>query len=137
MAHSTTASLASLAAMILSLSAMVPVSVMAEEAISTATRQGDGGAPPPPANDPLKLSGYMDDDGPGFLRPSGPCGGPPPSSGVKGAKSPHGEVWAGVGTSGYREIGGAACMPLGDTGALNIAIDAGHVNGWSGWGHRR
>ena len=137
MARSGIASLASVAGAILSLTAMAPSNVGAEEAISTAARQGEGGAPPTAANDPLKLSGYMDDAGPGFLRPSGPCGGPPPSSGVKGAKSPHGEVWAGVGTNGYREIGGAMCVPLGDTSALNIAIDAGHVNGWSGWGHRR
>ena len=137
MARFRIASLASVAAAIVSLATLAPANLAAEEVISTAARQDDGGAPPTAANDTLKLSGYMDDAGPGFLRPPGPCGGPPPSSGVKGAKSPHGQVWAGVGTNGYREIGGAACVPLGDNAALNIAIDAGHVNGWSGWGHRR
>jgi hypothetical protein len=117
-----------LAALALSLS---PLAARAQEAIPTASGAPDGGAPRPdiPA-DTLRLSDHMD-QGPDPMRgPIGPCGGPAKTADGKTDKSPHGEVFAGVGTQGYREIGGAVCMPLGDNAAVNIAIDAGQMDGW-------
>lgn len=106
---------------------------MAQEAIATAARGSDGSVPATAAADTLRLNDHFD-DGPGFLRPAGPCGGPRKTADGKTDKTPHGQVWAGVGTSGYREIGGVACMPLSDNAAVTIAVDAGHINGW---GRRR
>lgn len=36
---------------------------------------------------------------------------------------PHGEVWAGIGTGGYREVGGVVTQPIGDCGQVSVAID--------------
>ncbi len=36
----------------------------------------------------------------------------------------HGEISVGAGTDGYREISGAATVPLGDVGQASIAIDS-------------
>ena len=101
------------------------------EAIPTSAHATDGGAPMSPAAGPLRLDDAVD-EGPGFLRPAGPCGGPAKTADGKTDKTPHGEVWAGVGTHGYREAGGAVCVPVGDNGAVSIAIDAGQMNGWGG-----
>ena len=100
----------------------------AQEAIPTATRGSDGAAPAAPATDTIRLRDEVD-SGPGFLRPTGPCGGPLKTPEGKPDKTVHGQVWAGVGTNGYREIGGVACMPLGDNAAVSIAVDAGHIDG--------
>lgn len=116
----------------------------AQEAIATGKGAPMGGAPTMtwPAGDDdedtLRLSDHVD-GGPGFLRPRGPCGGPLTKPDGTPDKSPHGQVWAGVGTNGYREIGGVACVPLGQTGSATIAIDAGQMNGWGwgGWNGRR
>ena len=102
----------------------------AQEAISTAAHAPDGGAPAVVApTETLRLDDRID-EGPGFLRPQGPCGGPAKTADGKTNTTPHGEVWAGVGTHGYREAGGVVCVPLGDSSAVTLAIDAGHMNGW-------
>ena len=36
---------------------------------------------------------------------------------------PHGEVWAGVGTGGYRNVGGVVTQPIGECGSATIAIN--------------
>jgi hypothetical protein len=41
----------------------------------------------------------------------------------------HGEVSVGVGTKGYREVGGVVTGPIGDDGQVTIAIDAGQIGG--------
>lgn len=106
-----------------------PVAGQAQEAIPTAAHAPSGGAPAPsPAADTLRLSDHVD-QGPDFLGPVGPCGGPARTEDGKPNKDPHGAVWAGVGTSGYRELGGAVCVPLGESGAMSIAVDTGQVNG--------
>jgi hypothetical protein len=97
-----------------------------QEAIATAANAPGGGAPPAASTTPVHIvrERLRDDSGP---LPVGPCGGvaiskdggPP-----KPDKSPHGEVWGAVGTHRYREAGGAVCIPLGDSGALHIAVDA-------------
>ena len=44
-------------------------------------------------------------------------------------RQPHGQVWAGVGTSGYRNVGGVVTQPIGDCGQVTIAIDHTEMNG--------
>jgi hypothetical protein len=112
-----------------------PAPALADEAIPTASGASAGApASPPldPDSGPLRLSDHV--DGPDALGPVGPCGGPAFKENGKPDRTPHGEVWAGVGTHGYREIGGALCAPIGDSSALSIAVDAGRLDGW---GHRR
>jgi hypothetical protein len=41
----------------------------------------------------------------------------------------HGEVSVGVGTNGYRDVGGVVTGPIGDDGQATIAIDAGQIGG--------
>lgn len=116
--------------------AAAPTAGLAQEAIPTAAgAPGDGAPPAAYESGPLRLSDRID-EGPDVLRPVGPCGGPVRKEDGKPDRSPHGEVWAGVGTRGYRDIGGVVCAPLGDNAALSVAVDAGHIDGW-GWGHRR
>ena len=119
-----------IAAAVLLLGPAWPATLIAQEAIATAPHATDGGAPAAtPLSDTLRLDDSLD-DGPGFLRPRGPCGGPARKPDGKTDKTPHGEVWAGVGTNGYREIGGVVCAPLGDNAAVTLGIDTGRVNGW-------
>jgi hypothetical protein len=105
----------------------------AQEAIPTAANQPDGGAPVAASSDgPLMIShkSMRDDRGP---LPVGPCGGvarsvdggPP-----KPDRNPHGAVWGGVGTHGYRDVGGAVCIPIGDNSRIAIAVDS------TSWGRR-
>jgi hypothetical protein len=51
--------------------------------------------------------------------PTGGRPGCPPAPDHK----PHGEVWAGAGTGGYRELGGVVTQPLGDCGRVTVMID--------------
>jgi len=44
-------------------------------------------------------------------------------------RKPHGEVHAGVGTGGYREVGGAVTQPIGDCGSVTIAVDKTEFDG--------
>jgi len=113
-----------------SLAAAVSPRASAQEAIPTAVGAPGDGAPPTPEAEPFfRLSDHTD-QGPDVLRPVGPCGAPAKPDGTPD-RSPHGEVWAGVGTGGYRDIGGAVCTPIGDYGALSVAVDAGRANGWT------
>ena len=120
------------------LAAAVPTGLPAQEAIPTAPSAPGYGAPgddapPAPESGPLRLSDRID-EGPDVLRPMGPCGGPARKENGKPDRTPHGQVWAGIGTHGYRDSGGVVCAPLGDNAALSVAIDAGQINGW---GRRR
>jgi hypothetical protein len=110
-----------------------PTMATAEETIATAMGAPGDGAPPAPEDGPMRLSDRTD-QGPGFLRPMGPCGGAALTADGKPDRAPHGEVWAGVGTNGYREVGGAVCAPLGDNAAVSLSVDTGHIDGW---GHHR
>jgi hypothetical protein len=55
----------------------------------------------------------------------GEASGPAPRPGCVPAaeRKPHGEVWVGAGTRGYREAGGVVTAPLGDCGQLTISVD--------------
>jgi hypothetical protein len=116
---------------LLGMASVAPTVVLAQEAIPTAPSSPGYGAPPMPESGPLRLSDRID-QGPDVLRPAGPCGGPARKEDGSLDKSPHGEVWAGVGTRGYRDVGGVVCAPLGENAAVSIAVDAGQINGWGG-----
>jgi len=104
----------------------------AQQAISTAQDAQLGGAPPAPPPTPVNLPPHRLDSAQNIVRPVGPCGGLPNPDTGKPDKSPHGEVFAGVGTHGYREAGGAVCLPVGDHAAVNVAVDFGRypTYGW-------
>jgi len=106
----------------------------AQEAIETGVHAPAAGPPMPVSEQPLMLP---EDSGPDPVGPVrlGPCGAVAPAvDGPAGQPDtkPHGEVWAGVGTQGYRNAGGVVCQPIGQDGALTIAVDAGR---WGGGGH--
>jgi hypothetical protein len=102
----------------------------AQEAIATAADAPLGGAPTPQPAPPLDAQRRLP-GGEDMIRNVNACGAPPKEDGTKD-KSPHGEVFAGVGNHGYREAGGVVCVPLGDHVAATIAIDAGRYPGWRG-----
>jgi hypothetical protein len=98
----------------------------AGEAIPT----GASGAPPA-AEAPAPLGG---DDSPEAIGAwaRGVLAGAPAAETAAPAKAgacrpndgkPHGEVWAGVGTGGYREVGGVVTQPVGDCGQVTIGVD--------------
>jgi hypothetical protein len=105
----------------------------AQEAIPTAANAADSGAPVVDnTGGPIILSNKRVHDDRGPIRIS-PCGGvsvstdgsvPPPD------RSPHGSVWGGVGTHGYRNIGGVVCIPVGDHSRVTLAVDS------TQWGRR-
>lgn len=99
--------------------------VFAQEAIPTAAGSPTGGAPVPASTGPLRLPDRID-NGDDIVRSVGPCGAPPKADG-KPDRSPHGDVFAGVGTHGYREGGGVVCVPIGDKAAVTLAVDAGRI----------
>jgi hypothetical protein len=59
----------------------------------------------------------------------------PPNAGCNPAadRKPHGEVWAGVGTHGYRDVGTAMTAPLGKCGSVSIMVDRTEGGGLYGW----
>lgn len=52
----------------------------------------------------------------------GPCGPAAVDANGKTDQSAHGQVDVGVGTSGYRHIGGRVCKPLGDNAAVAVSV---------------
>ena len=100
----------------------------AQEVIPTAQGAPMGGAPPAPPPGPVDIP-HPDLLGADTIRRIGPCGGFADEHG-KPDKSPHGEVHASVGTGGYREAGGIVCVPIGDSAAATVSIDAGRYPGW-------
>jgi len=60
------------------------------------------------------------DGGPNGQKASG-CA-PPPDN------KPHGEVWAGAGTGGYRNVGGVVTQPIGSCGSVTLMIDQSQSN---------
>jgi hypothetical protein len=63
----------------------------------------------------------------------GPCGPERIKPNGKLDTAPHGEVEAGVGTHGYREVGGAICQPIGQNGAVSVSVSQTQGN----WGNSR
>ncbi len=105
----------------LCLSLTLDGAALAQEAIATAGGVNPNAAPKGAASVPDLGAPERFADGP--LGPRmGPCG-PLQTADGKPDKGVHGEVHAGVGTHGYREIGGAICKPIGENGAIAIAVD--------------
>ncbi|MBV8681730.1 MAG: hypothetical protein JO111_02570 [Caulobacteraceae bacterium] len=104
--------------------------VLAQETIPTASDAPLGGAPTPQAGPPQTLGQRPYFDGSDIVRGEvNGCGVPPKEDGSRD-KSVHGEVYGAVGNHGYREAGGAACIPIGDHSAATIAVDAGRYPAW-------
>ncbi len=103
---------------------------MAQEAISTAANAPDAGAPTPARpGPPITLSNQRDLDDEGPL-PVGRCGNPKVNADGEPVKdnTPHGAIWAGAGTHGYREVGGVVCQPIGKNAEVTIAVDSVQIN---------
>ncbi|HEY8571914.1 hypothetical protein [Phenylobacterium sp.] len=103
---------------------------LAQEAIATASAEPPPGAEAPPVavrEDPSSpeaigrwaqgvLAGAPAESSRTDAAPSGRCA--PPAD-----RKPHGSVWAGIGSGGYRNIGVEVTEPVGDCGQVTIAID--------------
>jgi hypothetical protein len=118
----------------LALAALITTQASAAELITTAKDATSGspqaGAvaapvsiPPLGAAPPIQLG--LDDDQP-------MAAAEPTCNGLNPDGKPHGAVWAGVGTHGYRDGGGAVTAPLGKCGSVSIAVDRSE-GGFSGW----
>ena len=105
----------------LCLSLVVGAAALAQEAIPTAGGANPNSAPKTTAAPADLGAPEQFADGPEGPR-MGPCG-PVETADGKPDRSPHGYVDVGVGTNGYRHIGGAVCKPLGENGAIAIAVD--------------
>jgi hypothetical protein len=99
----------------------------AQEAIATASNT----PPPAPTSSPapLQLGGRdgFSDEGAPIVGPCGAVGAFHDGVAEKPDKTPHGSISAGVGTHGYREVGGVVCMPVGDHAAVTVAVDVGRI----------
>jgi hypothetical protein len=51
-------------------------------------------------------------------------------------RAPHGEVWAGAGSNGYRDVGGVVTEPIGNCSTLTVGYDQGSDNLDYGRGRR-
>jgi hypothetical protein len=107
------------------------VPAWAEGPIATTSSAQASAPQPSAAPPPLPASQGVAGDGQPVAM--GPCG--PEKVKPDGTldTAPHGEVSAGVGNHGYREIGGAICQPVGQNGAVSVGIDATQGN----WGYGR
>ena len=119
-------------ALVITLAALtLAASARAGEVIATAAGAPAGAVPAASASAPILIPDRYDFDD-DIVRSVGPCGAVAKTDGGRPDKNPHGEVFAGVGTRGYREAGGVVCVPIGDHAAATIAVDVGHIDG-RGW----
>jgi hypothetical protein len=117
---------------------IVASAARADEPIATAA------AGPPPVAETAAAPLATDDQSPEAIgawargvmdgQPSTAAAGPARGAGCTPAidRKPHGEVWAGVGTGGYREGGGVVTAPVGACGQVTVAIDRTDM-GRGGW----
>jgi len=98
-------------------------SAFADETVATAT---SADAHPPgvaaPAPGPLNAATDRSRAGGGDVLMTA-CGPEPVNENGVAAMRPHGELSVGVGTRGYREVGGSVCQPL--PGGAFVAVTAG------------
>ena len=84
-------------------------------------------APPSPIGPRYEA---MSDD---LDRPAmGPCGPVRKTADGKVDDSPRGQVDVGVGTGGYRHIGGYVCKPIGEHAAVSVAVSETQYRGRGG-----
>lgn len=91
----------------------------AEEAVATADRAAS--APAAIEASPLP------DAAPAGADPEAPDARAHPRARSRGCepppdRKPHGEVWAGIGTGGYRSVGGVVTQPIGNCGSLTVGV---------------
>ncbi len=92
-----------------------------------ATAGGAGTAPPQASTPaPLPVEGALPASGPPVAM--GPCGPEQVKPDGKLDTAPHGEVDLGVGTSGYRHVGGAVCQPIGQDGFVAASASYSQAN---------
>ena len=92
-----------------------------------ATAGGTGAAPPQTSTPaPLPVEGALTARGPPVAM--GPCGPEQVKPDGKLDTAPHGEVDVGVGTSGYRHVGGAVCQPIGQDGFVAASASYSQAN---------
>lgn len=88
------------------------------------------GAPPPAESSPAPIADEQSPDAIGAWARDVIAGRPSAAAAQAGKAQacpasdgkPHGEVWAGVGTGGYREAGGVVTQPVGDCGQVTIGV---------------
>lgn len=110
---------------LLTASLLVATQAAAGEVVTTA---GASGQTPPQAAAPaapLSVQPRRDAEPSDQVLPLADPRCPPPDG------KAHGEVWGGVGTSGYRDVGGAVTVPTGKCSSVSIAID--RAQGDFGW----
>ncbi|MGH6986302.1 MAG: hypothetical protein ACRED9_05615 [Caulobacteraceae bacterium] len=105
---------------------------LAQDAVPTAGGAGRGAPAAAPAPGPLTPDQMsVDDIGP-LMGPCGPTGRDAKNPDKPDSK-PHGEVFVGAGTRGYREAGGIVCQPIGANSSVTLSVDAAKLPAWR-WG---
>jgi hypothetical protein len=113
---------------------LAPSAGSAQEAISTAPANDAG----PPVDAPSGIGGEED---PGDWARRVLAGQPAPveptpatscRTAVAHDGRPHGQVWVGAGTRGYREIGGVVTQQIGKCGSVTIAVSKTEGPRWRG-----
>jgi hypothetical protein len=105
---------------------------LADGPIATAATVGPSAPQPDAPAPPLPPSRPGDPaDAPMVM---GPCGPEKVSADGHVSTAPHGEVEAGIGTHGYRQVAGVVCQPIGENGA--VTISAGQTQGDRGYRRR-
>ena len=93
---------------------------LADGPITTAPTRGP--AAPQPTTPPPPLPSAAAASAESQPIAMGPCGPEKVKPDGRLETAPHGEVEAGVGTHGYRELGGAVCQPIGQDGAVAVSV---------------
>jgi hypothetical protein len=109
---------------------LVAAPAFAEGPIATAT--GPQIPPPQPQAAAPPLAAAPNGLPPGAPQAMGPCGPEKVKPDGTLETKPHGEMEAGVGTAGYRHLGGEVCQPLKNGGSVQVGVSA---DQW-GWGRR-
>jgi hypothetical protein len=104
---------------------LVAAPAWADEPMSTSSAAATAAPQPTAAPPPLAEQGVGGGSPPMAM---GPCG--PEKVKADGALEtrPHGEVEAGIGTHGYRYIGGTVCQPVGQNGAVTLSVEQSKID---------
>lgn len=112
------------------LALMIPFGADAQEAISTASAEDPPAAVSADEEDPGDWARRVLAGKPAPPEPESP-GGPERCQSATDGK-PHGEVWVGAGTRGYREVGGVVTQPIGKCASVTIGVSKTEGPRWRG-----
>lgn len=106
---------------------LIPFGADAQEAIATASGEDppaavSGADDPSGEEDPGDWARRVLAGRPASSEARHPDASAPGGCQPVGDGRPHGEVWAGVGTRGYREVGGVVTQQLGKCASVTIAV---------------